>query len=674
MIFAGIDYPIALYGLGTETERFLNECGNELSIVGLLDGFRTDGEMYGYPIIPIEEIIDKEVGLIIVIARPGSCKAISKRIGFFCRENDIALFDVRGLDLLAEVSVSFDLSEIKGSTKKELLKKINDADVVSFDLFDTLVMRKVQSYTDVFELMYYRMKEEGIDINDFAKIRLHAEKELTKKKSPRLNEIYDCIIKELSEISVSSDYLAKMEYEIDSSLMIAREAVRGLLGSLVEAGKIVIIASDSYYSKEQISNVLSANQIVGYEELLVSCEYNTTKTQYLFDIMKERYSNKKILHIGDDEYADIDMAKKNGIEAYRLYSASDLYEALGGLGVEEYVDCVTDHVKTGLFLSHIFNNPFLDDYGNRLSVGDAYDIGYLFCAPMVMDFSLWIKKRICDKGIEQILFVARDGYLPEKIYKMLDADTDTFYFMSSRTAAIRAGMESQEDIDYVDSMKYFGTEEENLHVRFGIQADNINALDRSAEILSKAKEQRVNYRKYINKLGIKNTDTAMFDFVAKGTTQMYLQKIFSKKLKGLYFLQLEPEFMAKKDLDIQPFYTDEEKNTSAIYDNYYILEAILTAPYPQMLEMDGDANPVYAEESRSEQDLQVFERAQGGILKYVEEYLNIIPEKAREENKKFDEKLLELINKVEILDESFLSLKVEDPFFGRMTDMRDILT
>ena len=40
---------IALYGLGTETERFL-AANPDVKIVGLLDGFRTDGKMFGYPI------------------------------------------------------------------------------------------------------------------------------------------------------------------------------------------------------------------------------------------------------------------------------------------------------------------------------------------------------------------------------------------------------------------------------------------------------------------------------------------------------------------------------------------------------------------------------------------------------------------------------------------------
>ena len=44
---------IALYGLGTETKRFLSEFGRSISVVGLLDGFREDGELYGLSLIHI---------------------------------------------------------------------------------------------------------------------------------------------------------------------------------------------------------------------------------------------------------------------------------------------------------------------------------------------------------------------------------------------------------------------------------------------------------------------------------------------------------------------------------------------------------------------------------------------------------------------------------------------
>lgn len=139
------DEKIALYGLGTETERFLSEFGDRIDVVGILDGFQESGEIYGYPIISLLEALSKGARLILAVARPGSCKAIARRIRAFCQENGIALYDVRGRNLLETKAISYSFEHAQGKTLRELADAIDRADVVSFDLFDTLIARKVHS-------------------------------------------------------------------------------------------------------------------------------------------------------------------------------------------------------------------------------------------------------------------------------------------------------------------------------------------------------------------------------------------------------------------------------------------------------------------------------------------------------------------------------------------------
>ena len=665
---------IALYGLGTETERFLAEFGDRVSVAGLLDGFREDGEIYGYPVIPILEVPSKGVRLILVVARPGSCKVIAKRIGVFCQENKIALYDVRGRDLLEHKTVSYDFNHLAGKTLQELFHEIRKADIVSFDLFDTLVTRKVLSYTDVFELVDLRLREKGIIIPDLARLRLLAEKELSRDGAPTLSELYEFVLKKAGGGFITASELAGMEWEIDFSVMTPRECVCDVFRKAVSDGKQVVVTTDSYYSLGQIKEILARFGLENSDKVLVSCEYGRSKAQGLFKLLRDTYKTKKILHIGDDEVSDIEKASELGISTYRVFSGADLFDALGGLGMERNMKTIADRLKAGMFISHMFNSPFWFERGDRvLSVPDAGGIGYLFCAPVITDFVLWMKEKAEEQNFKQILFCARDGYLIGRLFRLVAPEIKSVYFLSSRTAAIRAGVENKEDIEFVDSMRYSGKPGEARKTRFGIMADEPKEGEESREILAKAVIQRNNYKKYIAKLSIKDDKLGMFDFVAKGTVQMYLQKLFSQHVKGFYFLQLEPEFMADKGLDIQPFYLDAEKNTSIIFDNYYILETILTSPYPQMEELDGSGNPVFARETRNEKDIQCFERAQEGILAYFEDYLRILPKRGREGNKMLDELFLSLISKIQIRDEDFLALKVEDPFFGRMTDIKDVI-
>lgn len=665
---------IALYGLGTETGRFLAEFGDRVTIAGILDSFRESGEIYGFPIIPIQETVSKGVRLILVVARPGSCKAIAKKIGAFCRENGIALHDVRGRDLLESRTVSYDFRHMHGGTLQELLGKIDRADVVSFDLFDTLVARKVRSYTDIFELTDLRLREKGIVIPDFTRLRLSAEKELSRDKAPRLREIYEHVLGRAGGGFMDASELAWMEWETDFLTMVAREPVCDVFRRAVSGGKQVVITTDNYYSLGQIEEILARFGLEGCDRVLVSCEYGTSKAQDLFKILQDNYKSKKILHIGDDEFSDIEGASANGIDTYRVFSGEDLFDALGGLEMEGNVTTISDQLKAGMFISHLFNSPFwFEDQGSALSVSDAFGIGYLVCAPVITDFVLWLKEETKAQGFDQILFCARDGYLIGRLFRKISPETKAVYFLASRTAAIRAGMEDEEDIAYVDSMKYFGESGEALKTRFGIISDNRKGQEWRKEILAKSAIQRDNYKRYIQKLDIRDDKIAMFDFVAKGTMQMYLRKLFPQHVKGFYFLQLEPEFMADKGLDIQPFYSDREKDTSMIFGNYYILEPILTSPYPQTEEFDEGGNPVFAAETRNAKDIRCFERVQEGILAYFEDYLKILPERARDRNKKLDESFLALINKIKIKDEDFLALKIEDPFFGRTTNMEDAL-
>lgn len=195
----------------------------------------------------------------------------------------------------------------------------------------------------------------------------------------------------------------------------------------------------------------------------------------------------------------------------------------------------------------------------------------------------------------------------------------------------------------------------------------------SKSILEVAKQKKHNNLKYIESLHLGDGNIAFFDFVAKGTSQMYTQKLIKNHICGFYFLQLEPEYMKEKNLEIVPFYTEEERSESAIFENYYILETILTSPDPSVEEFDGDGKPLYAKETRTQKDIKCVMDVQRGIVEYVKRYLELCPENQRVINKRMDEVFLQLLRNIKITDMEFLNLTVEDQFFNRMTELTTIL-
>lgn len=674
---------IAVYGLGTETERVLNEIGQDFQIVGLLDGYREEGELYHKQIISLQQAIDCQVKLILVVARPGSCRAILKRIGAVCIENQIALMDVRGRDLCDLKKARYQFKSTDGISRARLMEQADRNDVVSIDLFDTLLMRRTLFPTDIFDLVDCRLKEKGIVITDFCGRRLASEKHLARSGAPTLLEIYSYMKSTYSITGVAPEELAELEWQTDYELVVPRQEMCSFCEELHRKGKEIYIVSDTFYTKDQLTGLLEKCGISFYQDIFASCEYRTAKTEGLFEKLKDRISGRKVIHIGDDPVADMESAEKHGIAACQVYSGTDLLEMAGYLGLWDSMEGVADRIKTGMLAAKLFNSPFqFEGEGQKIAVRTAYDLGYVFFAPIISDFVIWFAGQVQKYDLQNVWLCARDGYLIKKMYDALRGADASVYFLTSRTAAIRAGVENEEDITYVSGMKFSGTVEKELEERFGISgqvkegASSIKAaslMDYSQAILQRAALNRKNYHTYMNRLQIREGDIAFFDFVAKGTSQMYVQRLVRNHLKGLYFLQLEREYMQEKGLDIVAFYGKEETDNSEIYENYYILETILTSPAPSVKEFDEYGEPCYAKETRKKKEIQCVQEIQDGILDYFMTYLRLCPEAEAVVNRKIDELFLALVHRVEVLDENFIGLKVEDPFFNRMTDIEDLL-
>ena len=675
---------IIIYGLSTETERVLIEWNGKYNVVGLLDGFMTEGEQFGYRILDINEVVRMDNIAIIVVARPGSCKVITKRIGALCREHNVPLFDIRGNDLLEEKKVVYDFKAVSGYTKQELLRAIDESEAVSFDLFDTLLVRNVSSLDDLLSIIDIRLRDKNINITDFVNIRTRAEKKLSIGRAPRLDKIYGEVLNSTNELNADAEELSIIEYAVDLDTIEARREMVTLVNEIIEMGKPVYITSDCYYSKTQLQEILKVIGVNKVTDIIVSCEYDTSKTGNLFEKLIAIAGTKNIIHIGDDTVADEESAKRHGIKAFRIYSAIELLELIGGLNLLYNDQSLSDRIRIGMFTANLFNSPFqFEDDSKYINVNSPFDIGYLFAAPMVMDFTRWFEEKTIELGIENRWLCARDGFLLRRLYEVMYPDVRVEYFYTSRISAIRAGMDSFEDIEYVDSMKFTGEVEDNLRTRFGIDIACISGDDIDEDesgllkyvkpIIQNSIVKRENNKKYINSLNVKDGDISLFDFVAKGTSQLYIQKLVNNHIKGLYFMQLEPQFMKDMNLDIIPFYKEEEREKSAIFENYYILETLLTSPEASVDEFDDNGTPVFAIETRSERDIDCVMKAQNGIVEYTKKFLQLCPTSAININKKLDEQFLMLIRHVAINDIDFLRLTVEDPFFNRMTDITDVL-
>lgn len=665
---------IAVYGLSPLTADLLERLDG-YRVAGLLDGYQTSGTLYGKPILSIEEAIAEGVRLIIVAARPESCKIIAKRIGALCKKNAVKLIDIHGGDLNAPKEAAYTFAGVSGATKRELLDLIDSHDVISVDLFDTLIMRRSLFPADVFEMVDLRLRQRGIEIEDFAKKRLEGEKELGKNTVPTLLEIYSYIVENYSITGVRPEDFVQLEWEADRRLVVPRKELCAILAEAHAKGKPVYVVSDTFYTKEQLEGLLEQCGITFYMDILASCEYRIGKTQGLFEKLRERIPGKTYLHIGDSQDSDIDGAERSGLTACRLYSGLELFEKAGYLGLWERIDSLSGRIQAGMLAAKLFNSPFpFEEPGRRLHVDTAYDVGYLFFGPVISGFVIWLRREIQKRGLKNIWFGARDGYLIKQLYEQIDPAANSIYFLTSRTAAIRAGMEREEDIRYVEELRFSGSLREQLWERFGIRTEGDEErrglLDYRDEIFRAAAVNRRNYQKYLDTLELAEGDIAFFDFVARGTVQAYVQRLTPRHLRGFYFWQPDTEYLREMGLDVQTFYAPEE---NAIEGSYLALEPVLMSPQPSVVGFDGEGAAVFAREDRTEEDLQTVRSVQAGISDYFQTYRKLDPAWENCREKSLEAAVFSLVSKIEIRDAGFLSLKDEDTFFNRITKVGELL-
>lgn len=350
-----------------------------------------------------------------------------------------------------------------------------DIDVISFDLFDTLVVRPVEHPSDVYDLLDKEFSEMSDAFISFKKLRIEAEAVLRRKiirgeldtEDITLNQIYEVISGFLLERSIASDISRRMmeaEICLEKKLCETRQSGRWLWDRAVQSGKRVVVVSDMYLGEECLKQILDKNGYYGYEKIYVSSETGKRKITgnlYLHVMEDLKVSSGRILHIGDNEESDCRIATECGMKAALLPSAISVYDSIGASHqVEKICSDLTnwDAAKTSVAIGAMrqmaavkyFDDPFRtfdksSDYNN-----DPYFVGYGALGMHLMALTRWIAENAMRDKVDQMIFMARDGYLPKLAYDILRKIhpelPESRYLHVSRRAVLPAMISKPEDL------------------------------------------------------------------------------------------------------------------------------------------------------------------------------------------------------------------------------------
>ena len=206
--------------------------------------------------------------------------------------------------------------------KERLEAAIEQAEVVSFDVFDTLLVRTTLIPDDVLEIVEQRAVEIGLPAQGFAAARLAAQHSADGYTAAR---IYQAVQHALGCSDAECEELYRIELEVERESIFPRDSMCSLLHKALARGKTVVLISDMYHSAETMVELLQANGITGYQKLLVSSEQGILKRQGLFDcVISPDTPANHIVHIGDSVNNDIVPAKAAGMQAIFVPSPLDL--------------------------------------------------------------------------------------------------------------------------------------------------------------------------------------------------------------------------------------------------------------------------------------------------------------------------------------------------------------
>lgn len=515
---------VAIYGMGRRSATLLPGI-TDFNIVGVLDRDESNvgKELCGIKVISIKDV-STDADVIIINSDPSNYEIIYKRIA---KDVIVPVYYADGrLACLSDKDTSYEQNEYWQSSYQELKDKIDKVEVVSFDIFDTLIMRKIFSPEDVFRLLEEKVRVELKLDCEIANVRAQAASMCGSYAT--INEIYQYIKQQTNLIDKNIIDIMQLEKDIDIDLCITRRDIADLYEYCLTCGKEVYLISDMYYTLQDIKRILDkcGVKVPDDEHIWISCEKKADKVS---GSLWEKYSKLvskdiRCLHIGDNKTGDAKNPVIYGIDSYYIMSAKDMLMKSSISELASSVNTVSDSICLGLVAAKLFNSPFaLCSTNGKVSYDDSEIYGYCVYGPLLEKFLIWLYYNSRKDGIDKLLFFARDGYFLEKDYKVVSEllndgyEQDWCYLPISRRLIYMATMENEDDFKRVVAFPYVGTFAEYMKSRFGIivtevtsEYNNrqINAVGDSKdilewiqpykdEIIKKAKRERENYLRYL---------------------------------------------------------------------------------------------------------------------------------------------------------------------------------
>lgn len=302
---------------------------------------------------------------------------------------------------------------------------IGPYDIISLDVFDTALLRRFATPTDLFAYM-----EQHYALPDFQAKRIEAEAQARAAHPERKDVDLDLIYAQ----PLLDDLDPALEMEVELRFSVANPIIYDLyMRALVQKKKIWFV-SDMYLKHEQVEALLHQAGYTDYEQLVVSSHDDLVKGDgSRFEVLKEQWGAQKALHFGDNRVADFEWPSRLGVDAIHYQEPADFYRE--DLCLATLYEGLMAAQSVGL--SFVLGNYRRWKYGDKSSGWSLWrDIGFLFGGPLLLQFSRYLHERAQALQADQLCFLARDGQIMQQVYQALyeDEAINNVYVLASRRA------------------------------------------------------------------------------------------------------------------------------------------------------------------------------------------------------------------------------------------------
>lgn len=306
-----------------------------------------------------------------------------------------------------------------------------DIQLLSLDIFDTLLWRTVAEPVDAFLLLGQRLLDGHVTTlrpPAFARLRQHAESRARAHswstrgtRECTLEEIYDQLAAVLPQ-----DRAACPQLEVDVERELCRPdlAVAALVRLAGAMGKSVQLVSDTYFSEPQLRQLLAHPELAPLTKVPVwsSSEHGVSKAEGLLARAAEAAGVQpgQVVHAGDNRTADVAAAEALGMSAVDYSGFTPALER--AVARERRVLSIVgaarspDGTDSGLLALRSRAAHRAEVLSLPARLAPFWTAGATIFGPALTGFSSWVHERARAVGASKVFCLMREGqFLSELI-------------------------------------------------------------------------------------------------------------------------------------------------------------------------------------------------------------------------------------------------------------------